>query len=148
MEALATRFQRGASMVFEQTAECTPVSIAQVPRPAGTMVPVNTIRMEGSGRRVSPSSSGPLFTDLQTAERQRLPHGRGRRHHAMVPASVAGRMDLPSTAVIPSDVAVAHDRAEHRGARRRCSSSTVITEMRNPPVTIIEQDGTVRVQRY
>jgi hypothetical protein len=149
-EALASRFQRGASMVFEQTAQCTAVGIAQVARPTTTSVPVNTIRMEGSGRQASPSSAAPLFTDLQTAERQHLPHTVVAGDVAMVPASVAARMDLPTFTVIPSDVAVARAPSAPNttvlGAGAR--PATVITEMRNPPMTIIEQGGKVQVQRY
>jgi hypothetical protein len=149
-EALASRFQRGSSMVFEQTAQCTAVGLAQVARPVTTSVPVNTIRMEGTGRQVSPSSAAPLFTDLQTAERQRLPHTVLAGDIAMVPASVASRMDLPSFTVIPSDVAVARAATPPNTAVLGAGArpSTVITEMRDPPMTIIEQGGKVQVQRY
>ncbi len=150
-EALASRFRSGVSMVFEQTTQCTAVGIAQVPRPTGTMVPVNTIRMEGSGRQASPSpsSAAPLFTDLRTAERERLPHTVVAGDIAMVPASVAGRMDLPNFTVIPAEVAVARAATPNTtvlGAGAH--PSTVITEMHNPPVTVIEQGGNTRVQRY
>jgi len=154
-EALASRFQRGSSMVFEQTAECTAVGIAQVARPTTTSVPVNTIRMEGSGRQASPSSEAPLFTDLHTAERQRLPHTVVGTDIAMVPASVASRMDLPTFTVIPSDVAVARASTPASpnttvlgAGARPAAPATVITEMRNPPMTIIQQGGNVQVQRY
>ena len=149
-EALAARFQRGSSMVFEQDAQCTPVGIAQVARPTGGIVPVNTIRMEGNGRQASPTSAAPLFTDLQTAERQHLPHTVVAGDIAMVPPSVASRMDLPSFTVLPTDVAVARSAAPNTtvlGAGPR-HPSTVITEMRDPPVTIIQQGGDVKVQRY
>ena len=148
-EALASRFQRGASMVFEQTAQCTAVGIAQVARPTGGMVPVNTIRMEGSGRQVSPSSAAPLFTDLQTAERQHLPHTVVAGDIAMVPASVASRMDLPTFTVIPTDTVARASTGPNTtvlGAGAR--PSTVITEMRDPPMTIIQQGSDVKVQRY
>ena len=55
--ALARRFPAGASMVFNQGASCTPVSLAQVARPTGGPIPVNTIRMERGGKQMSPSSS-------------------------------------------------------------------------------------------
>ena len=149
-EALASRFQRGASMVFEQTAQCTAVGIAQVARPVTTSVPVNTIRMEGSGRQASPSSAAPLFTDLQTAERQHLPHTVVAGDIVMVPPSVASRMNLPTFTVVPTDTAVARASTAPNttvlGAGAR--PSTVITEMRNPPMTIIQQGSDVKVQRY
>jgi hypothetical protein len=149
-EALDTRFQRGASMVFDQTAQCTPVSIAQVPRPTGPMVPVNTIRMEGTGRQLSPSSAAPLFTDLQTAERQNLPHTQVARDIVMVPPAAAARINMSTFTVLPTDAvaraapAAPNTSALGAGPRR---SNTVITEMRNPPMTIIEQGGNVSVQR-
>src|SRR5947209_14372414 len=38
--------------------------------PTGPMVPVNTIRMERTGRQMSPTSAAPLLTDRETAQRQ------------------------------------------------------------------------------
>ncbi|MDB5956828.1 hypothetical protein [Ramlibacter sp.] len=149
-DALVTRFQRGASMVFDQTAECTAVGIAQVARPTGGIVPVNTIRMEGSGRQASPSSAAPLFTDLQTAERAHLPHTLVAGDIVMVPSAAAARVNLPSFTVIPADVAVAAAPASPNTAVLGAGAhpSTVITEMRNPPMTIIQHGGNVQVQRY
>src|SRR6187549_4146089 len=49
-QALEGRFPAGASLVFDHSPSCTPVSVAQVARPTGPMVPVNTIRMERTGR--------------------------------------------------------------------------------------------------
>jgi len=148
-EALAGRFAPGSSLVFDQSPSCTPVSIAQVARPTGPMVPVNTIRMERTGRQLSPSSSAPLFTDRQTAERQHLPHTVVSGDIVMVPASAAARADLPTFSVIPADTSVARastvdTRALGAGPAR---PATVITEMRNPPVTLIERGGNVSVQR-
>src|SRR5687767_1973545 len=53
--ALARRFSPGASMVFNQGASCTPVTLAQVSRPTVGAVPLNTIRMER--KPVAPSST-------------------------------------------------------------------------------------------
>jgi hypothetical protein len=137
-------------MVFDQTAECSAVGIAQVARPTGGIVPVNTIRMEGTGRQASPSSAAPLFTDLQTAERARLPHTLVAGDIVMVPAAAAARVNMPTFTVIPSDVAVARAPSSPNTAVLGAGPhpSTVITEMRNPPMTIIEQGGNVQVQRY
>src|SRR5215217_191207 len=60
-QALRARYPAGSSLVFDQTQACAPVGMAEVARPAGGMVPVNTIRREGSGRQASPSSSAPLL---------------------------------------------------------------------------------------
>jgi hypothetical protein len=152
-EALESRFLRGASMVFDQNAECRPVQIAQVPRSRTSEVPVNTIRMEGSGRQATPSSAAPLFTDRQTAESNNLPHTQVAGDIVVVPGSAAARVRMPTMTVIPADVAVAratppaspNTTALGAGPAR---SNTVITEMRNPPMTIIQQGGNVSVQRY
>jgi hypothetical protein len=149
-EALRSRFPAGASMVFEQGQACTPVSIAQVARPTGTMVPVNTIRREGSSRPGAPSSAAPLLTDRATAERQHLPHTVVAGDIVVVPASAAARADMSTFTVIPTDVAVARapaavdTRAMGAGPARQ---GTVITEMRDPPMTIIQRGGKVSVQR-
>lgn len=148
-QALADRFPAGSSMVFDQSPTCTPVSIAQVARPTGPMVPVNTIRMERSGRQMSPSSAAPLLTDRETAQRQGLPHTVVAGDIVMVPAGAAARAEMSTFSVIPTDTAVARanevdTRALGAGPAR---PETVITEMRNPPVTIIERGGRVSVQR-
>lgn len=148
-QALEGRFPPGASLVFDQSAVCSPVGIAQVARPTGPMVPVNTIRMERTGRQLSPSSAAPLFTDRETAMRQHLPYTVVSGDVVMVPASAAARADLSSFSVIPADTAVARaatvdTRALGAGPAR---PETVITEMRNPPVTIIERGGSVSLQR-
>ena len=147
-QALAGRFPAGSSLVFEQGTACTPVSIAQVARPTGPMVPVNTIRMERTGRQLSPSSSAPLLTDRETAMRQHLPHTVVAGDIVLVPAAAAARADIPTFSVIPSDTAVAREPSVNTsamGAGR--ANTTVITEMRDPPVTIIERGGSVSVQR-
>jgi hypothetical protein len=153
-QALAERFPAGASMVFNQTATCTPVRIAQVARPTGPMVPPNTIRMEGTGRELSPSrspsSSAPLFTDLETAQRQNLPYTVAPGEIVRVPGNAAGRVDIPSFSVIPSETALARapeapdTTALGAGPAR---PGTVITEMRDPPVTIIQRGGNINIVR-
>jgi hypothetical protein len=110
-EALSGRFPAGSSMVFDQSATCSPVGIAQVARPSTSMVPPNTIRMERTGRQLSPSSSAPLLTDRLTAQRQPT---------------------APDTSVLGAGPA---------------KPQTVITEMRDPPVTIIQRGKDVSVHR-
>ena len=148
-QALEGRFPAGASLVFDHSPSCTPVSVAQVARPTGPMVPVNTIRMERSGRQMSPSSSAPLLTDRETALRQHLPHTQVAGNIVMVPAGAAARADIPTYTVIPADTALARantidTRAMGAGPAR---NQTVITEMRNPPMTIIQRGDNVSVQR-
>lgn len=151
-QAVSQRFPAGSSLVFDQQSNCTPVNIAQVARPASGDVPPNTIRMERTGRTVSPSSAAPLFTDRETAQRQGLPHTLVAGNVVMVPGQAAARADLSTFTVIPTDPAVAMARAPAApdtsvlgaGAARQ---QTVITEMRDPPMTIIQRGNKVSVQR-
>jgi hypothetical protein len=151
-QALAKRYPAGASMVFDQAANCTPVSIAQVARPTGPMVPPNTIRMERTGRTLSPSSdASPLLTDRVTAQRNGLPHTVVAGDIVMVPAQAAARVDLPTYTVIPADTALARAATPNTTAMGAGPApsrpQTVITEMRDPPMTIIQRGGNVSVQR-
>jgi hypothetical protein len=141
--ALARRFSAGASMVFNQGASCTPITLAQVSRPASGMVPANTIRMERTGKQVSPSSGAPLLTDRATAQRQGLPHTVVAGNIVMVQGAAAERAtaNMGTMTVIPADTAVARgpvgpDTRMMGGAPSR--AQTVITEMR---------DGNVVIQR-
>lgn len=155
-EAVAQRFPAGASLVFDQQANCTPVSIAQVARPSGGVVPLNTLRMEGTGRSVtspapaSPSSSAPLLTDRATAQANNLPHTVVAGDVVMVPGQAAARLDLPTFSVIPAETALARAPAAPdttmlgAGPARQ---QTVITEMRDPPMTIIQRGNRTTVQR-
>lgn len=147
-QALATRFPAGSSMVFEQGATCTPVSIAQVARPTGPNVPVNTIRMERTGKQISPSSAAPLLTDRETAMRQHLPYTQVAGDIVMVPPQAAARADMSTFTVIPSET-VARTSTVNTAAMGAgpAPSQTVITEMRDPPVTIIQRGKAVSVQR-
>jgi hypothetical protein len=113
------------------------------------MVPVNTIRMERTGRQMSPSSAAPLLTDRETAQRQGLPYTTVSGDVVLVPPEAAARANVPTFTVIPADVAVARasgpdTRALGAGAAR---NETVITEMRNPPMTIIQRGDKLSVQR-
>jgi hypothetical protein len=149
-ESVGQRFGPGASMVFNQSLSCTPVSIAQVARPVGRDAPPGTIRMERTGRTLSPTSQAPLLTDRATAQRAHLPHQQVAGNIVIVPASAAAKVDLPTFTVVPADTAVArapaapNTAAMGAGAARQ---STTITEMRDPPMTITRQGDRVSVQR-
>lgn len=159
-EALAQRFSRGAQMVFDQNTTCRPIGLAELPRPTGADVPPNTIRLERVNSRPSSSAPSPLFTEQQTAERARLPHTIVAAGVAMVPPEVADRVmsaavtvlpatPLPATTVAAAPVA---PNTAVLGAGPMPSSSVarapgakpkvVITEMRDPPITVIETNGT------
>lgn len=149
--ALARRFPAGASMVFNQGASCTPVSLAQVARPTGGPIPVNTIRMERGGKQMSPSSSSPLLTDRATAERQQLPHTVVAGNIVLVPASAAARADIPSLTIVPADTALARASTgpdtRMMGGAPAPRNNVVITEMRDPPLTIMQNGTIYTVQR-
>jgi hypothetical protein len=150
-QALDGRFPVGASLVFDQTATCTPVSIAQVARPASNLVPPNTLRLERTGRQYSPSSAAPLLTDRHTAQRQNLPYTQVAGDVVLVPPQAAARAEMSTFSVIPSDTVVADapavDTRVLGAGPARPRPATVITEMRDPPVTIIQRGGSVAVQR-
>jgi hypothetical protein len=150
--ALERRFAKGSSMVFNQGAACTPVTLAQVARPTSGPIPVNTIRMERTGRQMAPSSEAPLLTDRVTAVRQGLPHTVVAGDIVLVQGAAAARAtaNMPTMTVIPADTALARastpvdTRMMGAGPAR---NNTVITEMHNPPMTITQHGSNVVVQR-
>ena len=113
-QALAGHFPAGSSLVFDQSPTCARVNIAQVARPIGPMVPVNTIRNERTGRQLSPSSEAPMLTDRATAMSQGLPHTVVAGDVVMVPGSAASRMNMRTYSVIPSATAGARAPAPPR----------------------------------
>jgi hypothetical protein len=152
-EALSQRFPRGSQMVFDQATNCRPVGLAQLPRPAGTDVPPNTIRLERTGTQRSSSSPAPLFTDLDTAERANLPHTQVAGGIVRVPPAAADQAMHAAVTVLPASTfaaatpAVAPDtRVLGAGPARPYAPASkpnvVITEMRDPPLTVIETNGT------
>jgi hypothetical protein len=162
-EAVTHRFGAGATMVFNQNDSCTPVSIARVARPTGATPPPNTLRMERTGRQYSPSSAAPLLTDRRTADANGLPHTEVAGDVVMVPPAAAARADIPTFSVIHSrpltDVAAIPDttslgagpdtRSMGAGPARPVarSNNTVITEMNDPPLTIIQRGGDIIIRR-
>jgi len=155
-EALAQRFPRGSQLVFDQNSTCAPVGLAQLPRPTGTDVPPNTIRLERVNGRPTSSGPSPLFTERQTAERANLPHTTVSGNIVMVPPDVADRVMNASVSVIPSGLVATAPVAPNTaalGAGPMTSAAAartapgskpkvVITEMRDPPMTVIETNGT------
>lgn len=145
-QALAAQYPARSTLVFNQSANCTPVGLAQVARPATSAIPPNTIRMERTGRQLSPTSgTSPLLTDRATAQRQGLPHTVLAGNIVMVPASAAARVHVPTFTVIPADTAVARAPDTRALGAGPAPGETVITEMRDPPVTIIERGRDVSV---
>jgi hypothetical protein len=161
-DGLAKRgYPRGAQVVFDQNAPCQAVPVAQVSRPATSDVPVNTIRIE-RGSRPNSSSPSPLFTDRQTAERAGLPHTNVASNIVVVPPQVADKVMHATVTVLPSETftggGAPDTTALGAGPARMSGKSTgkpatarpnvVITEMRDPPMTVIEGGGGVTTRKY
>lgn len=163
-EAMARRFGAGATMVFNQTDSCAPVSVARVARPVGTTPPPNTLRMERTGRQYSPSSRAPLLTDRRTAEANGVPHTQVAGDIVMVPGGAAARVNMSSLSVIPSRpvaavAAIPDTSSLGAGPDTRSMGAgpavpavprrdnTIITEMNNPPLTIIQRGGDIIIRR-
>lgn len=166
--ALARRFAPGTQMVFDQTSACRPIGVAQAPRPTSSDVPPNTIRIERSASRPSSSAPSPLFTDRETAQRNKLPHTQVAGDIVVVPPVAADRAIRPTVTVLPSTTFAAaptapDTRALGAGAARMGSAATpantptygagatpqrqvVITEFRDPPVTVIQRGGSITVE--
>lgn len=152
-EALSERFPRGSQLVFDQNTNCRPVGLAELPRPTGADVPPNTIRLERVNSRPSSSAPSPLFTERQTAERANLPHTTVSGDIVRVPPEVADRVMSAALTVVPSATLAPAPVAPNTAAlgagpmpsasvARAPRPKVVITEMRDPPMTVIETDGT------
>lgn len=146
------RLYPGAHMVFDAAA-------ADCPAPAPAQV---AMRAQPRG------SSSPLLTDEATARAMRLPHTQVAGGVAVVPAQAVARVDLPTFSVIPAsnDTALAAARSTTTtamgagpanaalatrsmgaGPAPATDHGVVITEMRDPPVTIIQRGRDVIVRQ-
>jgi hypothetical protein len=135
-------------------------SAQMVPR-AVPDVPVNTIRWEGNGlqapsthvmgsssARMAQPSTAPLLTDRRTASSLNLPHTVLQGDIVMVPADAAAKVRLPAVTVVPAaPVAEVTSSTAVMGAGPAplASKETVITELRNPPITIVQRGANVAV---
>lgn len=81
-------------------------------------------------RSVARQGNSPLLTDRRTADSMRLPYTVLSGDIVVVPAHAAARVDLPTMTVIPSQVSAATP-----------TGDTVITELHNPPLTVVQRDG-------
>lgn len=148
-EALQARFP-GGHMVFDQAAQCRAVGIAEMARPAGPAAPPNTAVMgagPAGGRVVAPAEpqlarsmagSSPLLTDRRTAAAMNLPYRALAGDIVVVPAQAAARVDLPTFNVVP---------AAPVAAAAPARTDVVITELHNPPLTVVERGNDVLVSR-
>jgi hypothetical protein len=143
----------------------TVVIAAAAPNTAVMGGPPNTAVMGAGPARsrtatppAAPLRSGgtsPLLTDLRTAQAMRLPYQSLSGDIVVVPAAAASRVSLPSMTVIPADrsaeIAAASSVPDTRAmgagpVRAPVRANTVITELHNPPVTVIQEGRTVTLR--
>lgn len=115
-ETLPARFP-GGHMIFNLGAECSVISSVA----------------SGGGER-SVWTASPLLTDAHTARAMNLPHTIMAEGVALVQPRDA--VMLPGFSVLPS---AASARASSTAAMGASGTGPVITELRDPPMTIIEQ---------
>lgn len=115
-DTLPQRFP-GGSMVFDTEGAC----------------PVVTTVAMGNGGPVTRTAS-PLLTDARTAQRLGLPHKMVGPGIAVVPAAAVGMG--PGVTVVPTGTPV---------ASKSPRQSMVITEYRNPPVTVVRRGNELTV---
>jgi hypothetical protein len=113
-ETLPARFPGNPSMVFDDSTSC-PVVISSV--------------AIGAGGPVTRTSS-PLLTDERTARELGLPHRNIGRNVAVVPPAAVGME--PGVTVVPAPTVAS-----------KSARGTVITEYRNPPVTVVRRGDEV-----
>ena len=122
-ETLPARFHGNPSMVFDDSTSCPSV--------------VSSVAI-GAGGPITRTSS-PLLTDEHTARELGLPHRSIGRNVAVVPPAAVGME--PGVTVVPAPT-VASKSARTR-AVGTTSGGTVITEYRNPPVTVVRRGDEV-----
>jgi hypothetical protein len=114
-DTIPARFP-GGSLVFDTDGGCPVVSPVAM----------------GNGGPITATSS-PLLTDEATARRLGLPHRKLGANIAMVPASTVAME--PGVTVVPASTV----------ASKSTTNGTVITEYRNPPVTVTRRGTEVIV---
>jgi hypothetical protein len=120
-ETVPARFP-GGQLVFDDSPNCPVVSSVAI----------------GNGGFVTTTTS-PLLTDEKTARELRLPHRVVGRNIAMIPAQAVAME--PGVTVVPA-TAVA---SKSPDTRAMGASGAVITEYRNPPVTVIRRGNEITV---
>ena len=153
---LQARFP-GGHMVFDQSAKCEPLAMATAARAELPAAAPNTAIM-GAGpangkmvptvakpRTPAMASSSPLLTDRRTAESMNLPYRVVSGNVVLVSAQAAATVDLPTFNIVPSGMPVAsaapNTSVMGAGPAPTASNGTVITEMHNPPLTVVQRGG-------
>ena len=112
----------GSHLVFGSTTDCP-------------------VKQAGYNPAKPPAATSPLFTDKRTAEEMKL-------NHTVLPNGAA-MVAKPPTGMRPGFTVMnlggqANDRANLQPSTPPLKQSPVITEMRDPPVTVIGPGGAVR----
>jgi len=165
-DALRSRgYPAGSRMEFDLSSACPRVALGALARPTGSDVPLNHLVMERPATRATVARSeppAPLFTNRETAETSHLPHVQVAGDIVMVPPQAADRAIKPTVTVLPAPTFVAAAPAApdtkalgagpagYSGARAAAvvpqgRRQVVITELRDPPVTIVNNGGSVTV---
>jgi hypothetical protein len=117
--------------------------------PGSHMVFGNTtgcpVKQAGYNPARPPAATSPLFTDKQTAEEMKLSHSMLPNGAALVAKPPAGMR--PGFTVMNLGGRTTTDRAGARPSGSPSKQGPVITEMRDPPITVIERDGAVKEVR-
>ena len=148
-DAMRGRYPAGAQLVFDQSNQCARTTVAQVSRSSVPHTAPGTIRNERGeqAQPVSRGSSAPLLTDRRTAQSLGLPHTVVAGDVVVVPAEAASRVSYSPMTVVPSTTAGAASTASNTlvlGAgpvQPLAKQDTVITEMRDPPITTVQTGG-------
>jgi hypothetical protein len=99
------------------------------------------VKQAGYNPAKPPAASSPLFTDKRTAEEMKLSHSVLPNGAALVAKPPAGMR--PGFTVLNLGGPVATAPVAPRPLASSAKSSPVITEMRDPPITIIEERGRI-----
>ncbi|MES2937789.1 MAG: hypothetical protein V4864_08895 [Pseudomonadota bacterium] len=151
-ETLQRRYP-GASMVFEQTANCgalgvaqlaRPGSVASMPNPAATVPntaamgagPAPATRSRAAPQRLIVRQSSPLLTDRATATAMHLPYTPLGDRIVVVPAEAAAGAVRPSVTVVPSGLPAQRSLTSAAPAPR---AQTMITELRGGETYVSQQ---------
>ncbi len=103
------------------------------------------VKQAGYNPARPPAATSPLFTDKRTAEEMKLSHSVLPNGAALVAKPPVGMR--PGFTVMNLGGQTTTDRAASRPSVSSSKQSPVITEMRDPPVTVIERDGAVKQVR-
>lgn len=101
------------------------------------------IKQAGYNPSRLPAATSPLFTDSQTAQEMKLAHTVLPNGTAIVPQPPKGMRAGFNVMNLSGDATQART---GKPLAARPKSGSVITEMRDPPVTVIEQSGRVKRQ--